>query len=239
MHHALQYSERGGGWTVNRMLLFGMLGGAAVGYFIGYTVNPTASALAQAPAAQGQAGAPSLQRPGTVPLAPDQPAKEQYWNIDELRKLHADRVAAAAAGQREPPFERMRSRTHEIMVMTRLYRDKPIPSNITKRLSQWDDAEQHEGMSDVYLIVGGSGTMVVGGEIEQREYRPAGRPGSFLLPGEFVGQPIRGGRAYKVKAGDIINIPPAIPHQPQPDPGGMTYFLIKVNVGLYPWSISR
>jgi mannose-6-phosphate isomerase-like protein (cupin superfamily) len=122
-----------------------------------------------------------------------------------------------------------------------------MPSNFTKRMSPWEDAEQHEGVSDIYVVVGGSGTWVVGGEIENREYRRAdsagariiGGPESFLLPGEFVGQPIIGGQTYKVKAGDILNIPPDTPHQVQPDPGGVTYFLIKINVGLYPWALAR
>jgi mannose-6-phosphate isomerase-like protein (cupin superfamily) len=138
-----------------------------------------------------------------------------------------------------PSLEGMRSRTHTIQVLTRLYRDKPAPSNITKRMSLFDDAEQHQGVSDIYVIVGGSGTVIVGGEIEKREYRPSGGPGSMLLPGEFVGQPIVGGRSYKVKAGDILNIPPDTAHHPQPGPDGLTYFLVKVNVGLYPWSLSR
>ena len=216
-----------------------MLGCAAVGYLGGYAARPIASAVAQDSGTQSQTGAPGLQRQGTTPLAPNQPEKEQFWSGDALQKVHADRVAAAAAGKPMPPSEGMRGRTHTIQVLTRLYRDKPAPSNITKRMSLFDDAEQHQGVSDIYVIVGGSGTVVVGGEIEKREYRPSGGPGSLLLPGEFVGQPIVGGRSYKVKVGDILNIPPDTAHHPQPGPDGLTYFLIKVNVGLYPWSLSR
>lgn len=220
------------------LIPFMMMGCAVVGYFVGYSVGPEASVLAQAPA-QGQTGAPSLERPGSPPIAPDQPAKEQYWNIDDLRKMHAERVAAAAAGKPTPYVELLSGRTHMVRLITRLPHDKPIPSAYTGRMSIWDDAEQHQGVSDIYVVVGGSATMVVGGVIEKREYRPAYGPGSFLLPGEFVGQPIIGGRTYKVKAGDILNIPPDTAHQAQPDPGGITYFLIKVNVGLYPWQIAR
>ena len=216
------------------LLPFMMMGCGVVGYFVGYSVGPEASVLAQA-----QTGAPSLERPGWAPLAPDQPAKEQYWSVDDLRKMHAERAAAAAAGKPMPYLALLLGRTHTIGLITRLPHDKPIPSNITGRISQWDDAEQHQGVSDIYVVAGGSGTMVVGGEIEKREYRPAYGPGSFLLPGEFAGQPIIGGRTYKVKAGDILNIPPDTAHQAQPDPGGMPYFLIKVNVGLYPWQLAR
>jgi mannose-6-phosphate isomerase-like protein (cupin superfamily) len=216
-----------------------MMGCTIVGYFAGYSLGPEKSVLAQAPAAQGQTGVPSLERPGWAPLAPDQPTKEQYWSAEGFRKMHAERVAAAAAGKPMPYLPLLLARTHTIGLMTRLPADKPVPSNITRRMSLWDDAEQHQGVSDIYLVVGGSGTMVVGGEIEKREYRPANGPGTFLLPGEFAGQPIVGGRTYKMTTGDVLNIPPDTPHQAQPGPGGMTYFLIKVNVGLYPWQIAR
>ncbi len=222
---------------MRRALPLVMLSCVAVGYWLGYAARPSAPAMAQASPLQSQSGSPSLQRPGMIPLAPDQPAKEQFWSIDEFQKVHAARVATATAGK--PALEGMRSRTHTAMVLTRLYRDKPAPSNFVKKMSQWDDAEQHQGVSDIYIIVGGSGTVVVGGEIQDRQYRPAGGPGSMLLPGEFVGQPIVGGRAYKVKVGDILNIPPDMAHHPQPGPDGLTYFLIKINVGLYPWSLSR
>ena len=95
-------------------------------------------------------------------------------------------------------------------------------------------------MSDFYVILGGGGKMVLDGEIENRQYRRAGDLKSLLLPGEFVGQPIKGGTTYDVKPGDWLAIPPNAPHWqlPQPD-GGMSYLLLKVNVGLYPGSIAR
>ena len=91
-------------------------------------------------------------------------------------------------------------------------------------------AEQHEGVTDLYVILGGSGTLIVGGEIENRQ-QLQGRPG------EYTGQPIKGGRSYAVKAGDIIDVPPNTPHASQGDAGGLTYMLVKINVGLYPWSL--
>ena len=138
------------------LLPFMMMGCGVVGYFVGYSVGPEASVLAQA-----QTGAPSLERPGWAPLAPDQPAKEQYWSVDDLRKMHAERAAAAAAGKPMPYLALLLGRTHTIGLITRLPHDKPIPSNITGRISQWDDAEQHQGVSDIYVVAGGSGTMAM------------------------------------------------------------------------------
>jgi mannose-6-phosphate isomerase-like protein (cupin superfamily) len=88
--------------------------------------------------------------------------------------------------------------------------------------------EQHEGVTDVYFVTGGSGTALVGGEIPNRR---------VVRPGEYAGDPIKGGQAFKLQAGDILNIPPNVPHQTAADAGGMTYVLMKINVGLYPWSL--
>jgi hypothetical protein len=41
-------------------------------------------------------------------------------------------------------------------------------------------------------------------------------------PGEERGTLITGGRPFKVKAGDVINMPPNTPHQSLPDPGGFS-----------------
>ncbi len=180
---------------------------------------------------------PSLQRDNSLWL--DQPAKAQRWSAEDLKKIHGDRVAAAAADTRPPQVPGYRARTHTISVLTRYYHDKPIPSHYIKMMSQWDDAEWHEGISDIYVVTGGSGKLIAGGEIQNRKYRPAGGDGTFLLPGEFVGQPVVGGDTYLLRPGDIVAIPPNTAHWVQPDPGGVTYVLMKVNVGLYPWGISR
>jgi mannose-6-phosphate isomerase-like protein (cupin superfamily) len=92
-------------------------------------------------------------------------------------------------------------------------------------------AEVHEGVSELHIIVAGSATATMGGEVE-------GRQVSATQPGEVRGTGIKGGQTFKIKAGDVVNIPPNAPHSYQPDgPEGVTYMLVKVNVGLYPWSL--
>jgi hypothetical protein len=96
-------------------------------------------------------------------------------------------------------------------------------------------------------MAGGSGRFIVDGELVNREYGrdphaqgsgvPARNTGNvrILLPGEFHGQPIRNGNVYDAKAGDWIIIPPGVPHWWVPTPGeGMTYAILKVNIGIYP-----
>ena len=48
---------------------------------------------------------------------------------------------------------------------------------------------------------------------------------------------IKNGKGYKMHRGDVVNMPPQVPHQSLPDPAGFTYMLIKVNTGTYPWPL--
>jgi mannose-6-phosphate isomerase-like protein (cupin superfamily) len=100
----------------------------------------------------------------------------------------------------------------------RQHRDTPRVSNGAKVNSVWDDAESHEGNYDFYVIVGGTGEVVVDGPMENNI-----RINSLDVPGEFRGQPIANGTTYRVKEGDWLLIPPNVPHWPKPDAGGMSY----------------
>jgi hypothetical protein len=91
--------------------------------------------------------------------------------------------------------------------------------------------EQHEGMTDYWIILSGEGTLVLGGEIVDREE---------IGPGEYRGSSIKGGRTIPVKPGDQIDIPPNMPHHIVLEEGeSITYLIIKVNIGMYPWSFIR
>ncbi|HEV2387898.1 MAG TPA: hypothetical protein VGS20_11650 [Candidatus Acidoferrales bacterium] len=210
-----------------------LVGSVAFGYWLGVGLGPARPAVNPA---QSQLPA----------LLPGQPTAAMYWSIDTLRKIHAERIAIGPRSQGEvgrgqaTPFRGERFRTHSIGFNTRFYWDLPRPSNLTGTVSHYDDAEQHEGVSDFYVIIGGSGKILVDGVIANRQYRRASGPDSLLLPGEFVGQPVENATVYTVKPGDWLNIPPNTPHWQQPDPNaGMSYLLLKINIGLYPGSLSR
>ena len=158
-----------------------------------------------------------------VPLAPDQ-GGVVHWRGEDLKRAHATLTAAAAeknqiapspSGLVATPF----TRTHLFNFVCRYPVANPRPF-----------AEFHEGCTDVYFIVGGSADLIIGGQVDN--------PRQIAnLPGEFQGSGVRGGRTYHVQAGDIVNIPPSTPHLASPDPGGVSYMLVKVNAGLYPWSL--
>jgi hypothetical protein len=217
------------------------------GFFAGRITAPAEAAHAQAAApAQPQQPAPEtmpfgFNRPGRPVQAPDAPPETVYWNIEDIRKAHASLADRAAKAPTQTGLfgggsaVRLSTRVFSMSMIYRSHRDKPVDS-LTKVNSLWDDAEQHAGVYDFYIITGGSGEIVVGGKIANRQNLtdPVGP-----VPGEYRGQPIDGGKTYKVKEGDWLVIPPDVPHQPKPDPGGFSYMIMKINTGMYPWSLIR
>src|SRR5438093_184881 len=202
-------------WLTTTMLAF----------LAGYAIGPVRSA------GQGaQGGSPQAPLAGALPagdyskmqLSPDQ-GEPTLFSGAEMRKAHTELQARAAKGGQalSNPRDLMKpmvTRTHSFILMHR-------PELRTATASP--NAEQHEGATDVYVVVAGSGTVTVGGQIENKR---------ISRPGEYTG-PIQGGKPFKLQAGDILDIPANMPHATVPDAGGMTYVLMKVNVGLYPWSL--
>ena len=194
----------------------------SLAFLLGYAIGPAQSAAQQNPPAQAQQPAGALP-PGDwskMQLVPDQGEPTLFAGAD-LRKAHTELQARAAKGAVSNPRDLMKplvTRTHSFILLHR-------PE--LKSAGQAPNAEQHEGAADVYFVVAGSGTVTVGGDIDTKR---------ISRPGEFTG-PIRGGKPFKLAAGDVLNIPANMPHGTAPDAGGMTYVLMKVNVGLYPWSL--
>jgi mannose-6-phosphate isomerase-like protein (cupin superfamily) len=81
-------------------------------------------------------------------------------------------------------------------------------------------AEWHEKEADIMFISAGNVTMVYGGTIVD---------GKTTEPGEMRGPSIRGGTEVTLGAGDVLHIPPKVPHQMKLDAGKqVTYFVTKV-----------
>jgi mannose-6-phosphate isomerase-like protein (cupin superfamily) len=188
-----------------------LVGSLVIGYYAGRATSPTAGASAQA----ADTRPPKWQR---IPLAPDQGAV-LHWSSDQLLKAHTALVASprAAISDLLPlPI----TRTHMFSFRHTSAGSSGPPSG-----------EQHEGVTELHFIVSGSATATMGGQIENRQGAPN-------QPGEYRGGPITGGTTFHVKAGDVVNIPPNAPHAYQAEgPDGITYMLVKINVGLYPWSL--
>ena len=86
--------------------------------------------------------------------------------------------------------------------------------------SSW--AESHDQKTDFYIILEGSGTLILGGKLGDK-IQAEGRPG------EWRGPLIRGGKRYQVGKGDLINIPVKTPHQwDLTDQESITYVIVKI-----------
>ena len=83
-------------------------------------------------------------------------------------------------------------------------------------------AEWHDVKTDLYVVVAGEGSVVVGGAMPGKKEMSA-RPGEWRAPS------IAGGEKFRLTQGDMINIPSKTPHQVLVDPGKtITYLIIKI-----------
>jgi mannose-6-phosphate isomerase-like protein (cupin superfamily) len=82
-------------------------------------------------------------------------------------------------------------------------------------------AEVHENQTDIMVIQKGEATLIAGGELVE---------GKTIRPGELQGSSIKDGVKKTLSSGDVVHIPPGMPHQFLLEPGKqITYFVVKVN----------
>ena len=79
---------------------------------------------------------------------------------------------------------------------------------VRRRQEGPNNASVHDDLTEVYNIVGGSGTFVTGGAIANPQDRTAG---------------LSGGVSRHVKAGDFVVLPPGTPHWFSKIDGSITY----------------
>jgi len=77
--------------------------------------------------------------------------------------------------------------------------------------------EQHNNWTDVFIVQAGEATIVYGGSIQ--DAKDTGN-------GEIRGPKHLGGKSQKVAAGDVLVMPPGIPHQTIVEPGKSFFVLI-------------
>lgn len=173
---------------------------------------------ATAPGLFAQRGpASSLPKWQRIPLSPDQ-GQPLHWAVEDLKKAHEAMVSN--------PRTQLRDILSLPITRTHLFSFRHIAPS-----SGEIHSEQHEGVSELHFVVAGSATASIGGEMANRE-------ASETQPGEYRGGAVTGGEVFRVKAGDVVNIPPGAPHTYLADgPEGVSYMIVKINVGLYPWSL--
>jgi mannose-6-phosphate isomerase-like protein (cupin superfamily) len=78
--------------------------------------------------------------------------------------------------------------------------------------------EIHEKETDIFYIIDGSATIVVGGTaVEPRQTRP----------GQMTARDIQGGANYNLKKGDVLVIPAGTPHWFKQVNGSINYLTVK------------
>lgn len=79
--------------------------------------------------------------------------------------------------------------------------------------------EVHEHDTDIFHILEGSATFVTGGVLVDQ---------TTSAPGELQGKEIRGGETQQLVKGDVVVIPPKVPHWFKEVPDTIKYFVVKV-----------
>ena len=93
-----------------------------------------------------------------------------------------------------------------------------------------DSVAEHDQVSEVYHIISGTATLMLGPDITNRQRRPATQRTvvEFNGPGNN-GSDIRNGVAYQLKAGDVVVIPAGTGHWFQKIDDHINYLMIRID----------
>jgi quercetin dioxygenase-like cupin family protein len=90
---------------------------------------------------------------------------------------------------------------------------------LTPTRMQGGEAEAHAVEADIFYVVEGTATFLVGGTITGAH---------DTAPGETRGPSLEGGTPYELKVGDVITIPAGVPHWFKATQGKFRYLVVKV-----------
>jgi mannose-6-phosphate isomerase-like protein (cupin superfamily) len=144
--------------------------------------------------------------PLTVAAQESAPEGFEHWSGDSLKQLEQTLKTEAA------------SNTHHIA--TRRLQDFPNDLFMLAHREADGTVEWHEIQADVFFVESGSATLLVGGKMVG---------GETVEPHEKRNGTIQGGTRVQLSAGDLVRIPPKMPHQILLDGSKeFTYFVIKI-----------
>jgi len=130
----------------------------------------------------------------------------QQWTGASLKDLDQTLKTEAKASSHHMSVRRLADFPQDTFMLSRRQADGVV--------------EWHENQADVFFVQSGSATLLVGGTMVG---------GEVTEPHEKRNGTIQGGIKRKLSAGDVVRIPPQVPHQLLLDGSPeFTYFVIKV-----------
>ena len=101
---------------------------------------------------------------------------------------------------------------------------------VVQRLPGVHDAIEHSEITEVYHMIEGSGVLVTGGTIpEARPAAPQSQVVTVLNGPSNTGASVAGGTSRRVKAGDVVIIPPNTAHWWSSLEGKIVYLVVRVD----------
>jgi mannose-6-phosphate isomerase-like protein (cupin superfamily) len=130
----------------------------------------------------------------------------QQWTGASLKELQQTLKTEADASSHHMAVRRLGDFAQDTFMLSRRQADGIV--------------EWHENQADVFFVQSGSATLVVGGTLVG---------GETTEPHEKRNGTIQGGVKRKLSAGDVVRIPPQVPHQILLDGSPeFTYFVVKI-----------
>src|SRR5215470_20101054 len=130
----------------------------------------------------------------------------EHWTADSLKQLDAKLHSEADTSANHMSIRTLADFSNDTFMLSRRQADGIV--------------EWHENQADVFFVQSGSATLLVGGTLVDAQQTE---------PHEKRNGTIQGGVRHKLSPGDIVRIPPKMPHQILLDgSSGFTYFVIKV-----------
>jgi mannose-6-phosphate isomerase-like protein (cupin superfamily) len=91
-------------------------------------------------------------------------------------------------------------------------------------------AIEHSKITEVYHVIEGAGTLVTGGTIVDPKPAPPESQVVTVLNGPSTGgSSIQGGQSRRIKAGDVVIIPPSTPHWFSAIDDHIVYLVVRVD----------
>lgn len=139
---------------------------------------------------------------------PDEPAPQglEHWTSASLGTMSQSLEAQAASDPHHFAVKQLSAYPNEYFLLARRVAD--------------GQPEWHETEGDIFIVQSGTATLLVGGTLIG---------GETTAPHEKRNGTIQGGIRQKLAPGDVVRIPPRVPHQVLLDTGKeFTYFVVKI-----------